>query len=292
MAGHKPFAVIADNLTKRGFLVMRVDDRGMGKTTGDFNQATTLDFAKDVEAGLDFLEAQPEVQKQNIGLIGHSEGALIAPMVADKRKEVKFIVLLAGPGIPTIDLMQQQWEAIAVSEGRTPAEARRISGFLRLICEEVNKDQDTATLFKNARARFDVWAKTLDTTATLAKIGNRMGDSVDYYVRRAMPLMTSKWLRYLITIDPRVYLQKLQCKVLALNGSRDILVIAASNLAGIKASLQKSHSPGYEVIELPGLNHLFQTCIRCNMEEFADLEETISPKALEIMDYWLLKNVQ
>jgi len=291
MAGHKPFAVIADNLTKRGFLVMRVDDRGVGKTTGDFNQATTLDFAKDVEAGLDFLEAQPEVQKQNIGLIGHSEGALIAPMVADERKEVKFIVLLAGPGIPTIDLMQQQWEAIAVSEGRTPTEARRISGFLRLICEEVNKEQDTATLFKNARARFDVWAKTLDTTETL-KIENRMGDSAEYYIRRAMPLMTSKWLRYFITIDPQPYLQKLQCKVLALNGSRDILVIAEPNLAGIRASLQKSHSPEYDVIELPGLNHLFQTCIRCNMEEFGDLEVTISPKTLEIMDDWLLKNVQ
>jgi len=268
-----------------------VDDRGVGKTTGDFNQATTLDFAKDVEAGLDFLEAQPEVQKQNIGLIGHSEGALIAPMVADERKEVKFIVLLAGPGIPTIDLMQQQWEAIAVSEGRTPTEARRISGFLRLICEEVNKKQDTATLFKNARARFDDWAKTLDTTET-SKIENRMGDSAEYYIRRAMPLMTSKWLRYFITIDPQPYLQKLQCKVLALNGSRDILVIAEPNLAGIRASLQKSHSPEYDVIELPGLNHLFQTCIRCNMEEFGDLEVTISPKTLEIMDDWLLKNVQ
>jgi pimeloyl-ACP methyl ester carboxylesterase len=102
--GHKPFAVIADNLTKHGFLVLRVDDRGMGKTTGDFSQATSLDFAKDVEAGLDFLEAQPEVNKANIGLLGHSEGGLIAPIIAGERKEVKFIVLLAGPGTPTVDL--------------------------------------------------------------------------------------------------------------------------------------------------------------------------------------------
>jgi alpha/beta superfamily hydrolase len=100
LTAHKPFAVIADNLTKRGFFVLRVDDRGTAKTTGDFSQATSLDFAKDVEAGLDFLEAQPEVNKENIGLIGHSEGGLIAPIVANERKEVKFMVLLAGPGIP------------------------------------------------------------------------------------------------------------------------------------------------------------------------------------------------
>jgi len=116
--GHKPFAVIADNLTKRGFLVLRVDDRGMGKTTGDFSQATSLDFAKDVEAGLDFLEAQPEVNKENIGLLGHSEGGLIAPIVANERKEVK---------------------------GAS-------SGFLRVICEEINKNQDTAT-FRQGRLR-------------------------------------------------------------------------------------------------------------------------------------------
>ena len=292
MDGHKPFAVIADNLTRKGFLVLRVDDRGIGKTTGDFSQATTLDFAKDVEAGLDFLEAQPEVNKENIGLIGHSEGGLIAPMVADERKEVKFIVLLAGPGIPIIDLSQEQHEAMEVSNGWTPAEARTISGFLRVCCEEINKNQDTAVLFKNTRARVDAWVKTLDAAATLANISNRMGTSVDDYIRKVLAAMNTKWFRYFITIDPQPYLQKLHCKVLALNGSRDIQVIAASNLAGIRASLRKSHSPKYDVIELPGLNHFFQTCIKCNMMEYKDLEETFSPRALEIMDDWLLKNVQ
>ena len=293
MGGHKPFAVIADNLTKRGFLVLRVDDRGMGKTTGDFSQATSLDFAKDVEAGLDFLEAQPEVNKENIGLLGHSEGGLIAPIVADERKEVKFIILLAGPGIPAIDLMQQQWEAMKVSNGQTLAEARIASAFLRIICEEVSKSPDTAAIFKNARARVDAWVKTLgDTTASLAKIKNTTGASPDEDIRKAITLMNTKWTRYFSTFDPQPYLQKLQCKVLALNGSRDILVIAAPNLAGIRASLQKSHSPEYEVIELPGLNHLFQSCIRCSQAEFSELEETISPKALEIIDDWLLKNVQ
>ena len=289
--GHKPFAVIADNLTKKGFLVLRVDDRGMGKTTGDFSQATSLDFVKDVEAGLDFLKAQPEVNKENIGLLGHSEGGLIAPIVANERKEVKFIVLLAGPGIPTIDLMQQQSEAIAVSNGQTPAEARASSGFLRIIWEEINKNQDTASTFKNIRTRAGAWAKTLDT-ATLAKIRSKSTASIDEQIRQAMGLMGGVWFRYFIAFDPQPYLEKLHCKVLALNGSKDVQIIASSNLAGIKASLQKSHSPEYDVIELPGLNHLFQTCIKCNPSEYGDLEETFSPTALETMDDWLLKNVQ
>ncbi len=157
--------------------------------------------------------------------------------------------------------------------------------------EEINKNQDSATSFKNVRTKFDAWAKTLDT-ATLAKIRNRMGASVDEYIRRALPVMTTKWFRYFISFDPQPYLQKLQCKVLALNGSKDVQMIAATNLPGIRASLQKSHSPKYDVIELPGLNHLFQTCIRCRPAEYEDLEETFSPTASAVMDDWLLKNVQ
>ena len=289
--GHKPFAVIADNLTRKGFLVLRVDDRGMGKTTGDFSQATSLDFAKDVEAGLVFLEAQPEVNKDKIGLIGHSEGGLIAPIVAGERKEVKFIVLLAGPGTPTVDLLPQQWEAIAVSNGKTLAEARAGGGFIRIVCEEINKNQDTTTTFKNIRTRVDALAKTLDT-ATLAKIRSRTTASVDEQIKQAMAALTGKWSRYFISFDPRPYLENLHCKVLALNGSKDVQIIASSNLAGIRTSLQKSQSPKYDVIELPGLNHLFQTCIKCSPAEYGDLEETFSPTALEIMDDWLLKNVQ
>lgn len=291
MAAHKPFAVIADNLTKKGFAVLRVDDRGVGKTTGDFNQATSMDFVKDVEAGLDFLEAQPCVNKDNIGLAGHSEGGLIAPIVANERKDVKFIVMLAGPGIPVIDLMQQQSEAIDVSVGRTPAEAKAISSMLRIMWEEINKNVDSATTLKNIRARTSTFAATVDT-ATMAKIRSRIAGPVDDYIAKAMTAMTGKWFRYFIGFNPQPYLQRLNCKVLALNGSKDVQVIAATNLAGIRACLQKSHSPAYDVVELPGLNHLFQTCKRCSPDEYGDLEETFSPAALAVIDDWLLKNVQ
>jgi pimeloyl-ACP methyl ester carboxylesterase len=289
--GHKPFAVIADNLTKHGFLVLRVDDRGMGKSTGDFSQATSLDFAKDVEAGLDFLETLPEVDKEKIGLLGHSEGGMIAPMVADERKEVKFIVLLAGPGVPGADLLEQQSEAISLSDGRTPAEAKAGSSLTRIILDEVNKNLDSATTIKNIRMRIDAWAKTIDT-ATLAKIQSRNNLAADELIRQAMSQLGGKWFRYFIAFDPRPYLQKLHCKVLALNGSKDVQVVASYNLAGIRSSLQKSRSPEYDVIELPGLNHLFQSCQKCSPSEYSDLEETFSPTALETIDKWLLKNVE
>src|SRR6202000_870471 len=160
--GHKPFAIIADFLTKRGFAVLRVDDRGIGKTTGVFDQSTTADFAKDVEAGLDFLEKQPEVNKDRIGLIGHSEGGMIAPMVADRRKEIKFIVLLAGPGIPIIDLMQLQSEAANISEGMPVAQAKAYGFFLHAVWEESARNEDDATTLKIIRMRIDSFAGTLD----------------------------------------------------------------------------------------------------------------------------------
>jgi len=289
--GHKPFAVIADYLTKRGFAVLRVDDRGMGKTAGNFDTSTTLDFVKDVEAGLDFLEKQPMVNKEKIGLIGHSEGGMIAPIVAGERKEINFIVMLAGPGIPIKDLMQQQTEAIVFSEGGSPAEARARVFQANAVWEEMKKKEDSATTVKNIRTKIDVWAKTVDT-ATLAKIRRANKAPINDQIIQAMEVMGSNWYRYFISFNPQPYLQKLNCKVLALNGSKDVQVVAPSNLAGIKSSLKKSKSPEYDIIEIPGLNHFFQTCIKCSPSEYNDLEETFSPTALDIIGNWLLKNIQ
>jgi uncharacterized protein len=289
--GHKPFAVIADYLTRQGFVVLRVDDRGMGKTTGIFSEGTTMDFAKDVEAGLDFLDKQPMVNKNKIGLIGHSEGGMIAPMVADERKEIKFIILLAGPGIPIIDLMEQQMVAVSISNGATAAAAKANGELMHIVWEEVMKKEDSATTFQNIRIKIENWSGTLDT-ATQAKFKNMNTSGINNQIEQAMTALNSKWYKYFISFNPQPYLEKLDCKVLALNGSKDVQVIAATNLKGIQESLEKSKSPKYNVIEIPGLNHLFQTCIQCNPAEYNDLEETFSPQALDLMGNWLKENVQ
>ena len=289
--GHKPFAVIADYLTKQGFAVLRVDDRGVGKTTGDFNIATTLDFAKDVEAGLDFLEHQPMINKEKIGLIGHSEGGMIAPIVAGERKEVKYIVMLAGPGVPISELMREQAEAIIISEGGSPAEAKARIFQVNTIWAEMHQKEDSATMVKNIRTKIDTWNKTLDT-ATLAKMRRTNKAPINDQIAQGMAALNTNWYKYFIAFNPQPYLQKLSCKVLALNGSKDVQVPAVPNLAGIRSALKKSKSPQYDVIELPGLNHFFQTCNKCSPSEYDELEETFSPKALAIMGNWLQKNVQ
>ena len=289
--GHKSFAVIADYLTKKGFAVLRVDDRGIGQTTGNFSEATTADFAKDVEAGLDFLEKQPQINKDKIGLIGHSEGGMIAPMVADERKEIKFIVLLAGPGIPIVDLMQQQTEAVSISEGKPSGEAKANGDLMHIVWEEAAKNEDTATAIRNIRTKIATWSRTLDT-ATLAAVKRKDTAAINNQITQALAALNSKWYKYFISFNPQPYLQKLDCNVLAMNGEKDVQVLATSNLNGIKLCLQKSKSVTYNVIEIPGLNHLFQTCIKCSPSEYNDLEESFSPKALEIMGAWLQKNEQ
>lgn len=289
--GHKPFAVIADYLTKRGFVVLRVDDRGIGKTTGIFSEATTVDFAKDLEAGLDFLEKQPMVNKNKIGLIGHSEGGMIAPIVADERREINFIILLAGPGIPIIDLMQQQMEAVTISNGASAEDARAQGQLLRIVWEEALKNEDSLTTVQHIRLKIEVWSKTLDT-AMLAKFKSQDTANINRQITQAISALNSKWYQYFISFNPQPYLEKLDCKVLALNGSKDVQVIAATNLNGIRQSLKKSKSPEYDVIEIPGLNHLFQSCLQCNPAEYSDLEESFSPEALDLIGNWLKKNIQ
>jgi alpha/beta superfamily hydrolase len=283
--------VIADYLTRKGFVVLRVDDRGIGKTTGIFSDATTMDFAKDLEAGLDFLEKQPMVKRNKIGLIGHSEGGMIAPIVADERSEIKFIILLAGPGIPIIDLMQQQMEAVSISNGETAAIAKANGQLMHIVWEEAAKNEDSATTFRNIRMKIENWSGTLDT-ATQAKFKSQDTTSINRQIIEAMKALNGKWYKYFISFNPQPFLERLDCKVLALNGSKDVQVIAVTNLKGIKQSLQKSKSPKYDVIEIPGLNHLFQTCVQCNPAEYNDLEESFSPRALDLMGNWLKENVQ
>ncbi len=287
---HKPFALIADNLTKLGFAVLRVDDRGVGKSTGNFSSATTADFADDVEAGIEFLKSNINIDTLRMGLIGHSEGGMIAPIVASRRKDINFIVLLAGPGLPIVQLMAEQAEAIAKSSGSTAAFAKSEKELYVLGATEINKHLDSSTTFHNMNTALNAWiAKQPATIISGLHLTSR--PERESFLHSQLGTLQSPWFKYFLSFDPTTYLVQLRCSVLALNGSKDIQVIASSNLAGIKAALKKSHSKSYEVKELPGLNHLFQTCKSCTAREYGDLVETFSPTALQIMDDWLLKQV-
>lgn len=289
---HKPFAVITDALTKDGFVVLRVDDRGIGNSTGNFVTSTTEDFVKDVNASLDYLKTRPEVNDKNLGLLGHSEGAMISPVVASQRKDVKFIVLLAAPGVKIIDLMTEQNAAVLRSSG-VPAQAvENFKPVYRQITMAITTAPDTATARRNTMQVVNNWYNTTDS-ATLHALGFNAENSKDRYVKTMTAVFSGAWFKYFMQFDPQPYLSDLKkVKVLALNGSRDIQVISQQNLPAVAAALRDGKTRTFETKELPGLNHLFQTCNKCTVQEYGELQETIAPVALQTITDWLNRNVK
>jgi pimeloyl-ACP methyl ester carboxylesterase len=290
-AGHKPFSVIADHLTKLGFQVMRVDDRGTGKTTGNFITATSADFADDVEAGIAFLKSRSQTNQSRIGLLGHSEGGMIAPMVAAKRNDIYFMVLMAGPGIPVSELMTEQNIAILRSAGLSDTVTNAYGELYKSITLTIVKAKDSAEAISKGRSVIGKWAREYEVS-TRAAVGLETQQAQEKYINDLWSQLSVPWYKFFLQYDPAPALKKTKAKVLAINGDKDIQIISASNLAGIENALKKSKSPGYEIIEMPGLNHLFQTCTKCNVMEYGELEETISPKALKKIGDWLTKNVR
>ncbi|HZS36084.1 MAG TPA: alpha/beta fold hydrolase [Polyangia bacterium] len=277
--GHKPFWVIADALTRRGIVVLRVDDRGVGGSTGDPRKSTTDDFAGDALAGVEFLKTRPEVDPKHIGLVGHSEGGLIAPMVAARSRDVAFVVLLAGTGVPgdEILLFQNGVDADRVKANPALAEKRKLTEELFAILK-----QDKPDAAAQARAAM----------MKMAEVKALPADQVKGFVDAQVQTMSSPWFRRFLAIDPRDSLKKVTCPVLALNGERDQQVSAKQNLPEIAAALKAARNSDFTVEALPELNHLFQHCATGQPTEYAALEETFAPSALQKIGDWIVKHAK
>lgn len=285
---HKPFAVIADYLTRSGIAVLRVDDRGAGLTTlGNHpTQLTTASFAADVEAGIAYLQQRKEVNKKQLGLIGHSEGGLIAPMLASRRKDIAFIVLLAGPGIPGDSIFMPQLYRQYIRSNLAPAEEQKAEAMVNKLLAAFKQDTAYAAVCNNIRHSYTEWKKGLpDSTekrlvnATGVQAWLAMADNM----RNAAGLC---WMNYFLNARPASYLQKVHCPVLAINGEKDANVAAGPNLAAIDAALKQSRNRHFTVASLPNLNHLFQTC-NSPQDSYYTLPETFSPAALAVIGNWL-----
>jgi len=266
---HKPFLVLSDYLTRKGIAVLRADDRGVGKSTGNFATATTADFATDTEAGVTYLKTRSEVNPRKIGLIGHSEGGVIAPMVAARNPDVAFIVMMAGTGVPGDALLAAQVEAIGLASGESPEEAAKGAAKERGILTLVETERDEAALAKEVKEKM-------------------AGDVPEAQIGAQLKRITSPWFRYFLTYDPATALRKVTCPVLALNGEKDTQVPPKQNLPAIRKALEQAGNKHFEIDELPGLNHLFQTAKTGAPAEYAEIEETISPVALEKVANWIL----
>lgn len=278
LLGHKPFWVIADYLTRQGIAVLRFDDRGVGKSQGDFASATTQDFATDVASAVKYLKSRKDIGK--IGLVGHSEGGVIAPMVATQMPEVNFIVLLAGTGVRGDQLLLLQQEAIWKAEDTDEEDIEKSMYVNRNIFAMIMAEQDVTLLQEQIR-------NFLNKSITDGMINIPEGYTPEDVVTQAVAETTNPWMLYFIRHDPALVLQKVKIPVLALIGTNDLQVPPKENLSGIQAALELAGNKDFKLVELEGLNHLFQTCETGHPSEYARIEETFSPQALEIMSDWI-----
>jgi pimeloyl-ACP methyl ester carboxylesterase len=280
--GHKPFLVLADYLTRRGIAVLRYDDRGIAKSTGNFTNSTTLDFAKDVSAAVDFLKTQPYIDTGKIGLIGHSEGGMIAPMVATGRDDIDFIVLMAGPGVNGDKILMEQTEAISRANGVSEweiAAATKVNAALYNILKKTPDDEKAAEKIRKLLTDYNQKMVSKNRSSKVPE------EQINYQVKT----LISPWFRYFINFDPLDYLSKVKCPLLAINGQLDMQVEAKENLEAIEKAMIFSGNSKYTVTAIPGLNHLFQTATTGSPNEYSKIEETISPIALELISTWILK---
>jgi uncharacterized protein len=283
LMNHKPFLIIADYLTRKGIAVLRMDDRGIGGSTGDFGKATSYNFANDISAAVEYLKTRSDINKKQIGLIGHSEGGMIAPIVASKSNDIAFIVLLAGIGIPGKDLLLLQSELIQRANSFNENSIAKTHMLMQSIYNVISKNLDSAkTIQQINEIRKEYLSGLTEEEIRSPENSQKLFD-------QQAAMLLSPWFRTLVAFNPGSILEKVKCPVLALNGEKDLQVPPKENLSAIKAALTKGGNTNFETIELPGLNHLFQTSKTGNPAEYVKNEETFSPKALDAMKNWLLK---
>jgi pimeloyl-ACP methyl ester carboxylesterase len=279
--GHKPFLVIADYLTRQGFAVMRYDDRGFGKSSGNFMMAISPDFATDAESAVAYLKTRKEILHDKIGLAGHSEGGLVAAIAASRSKGVAFVISLAAPGVTGIDVISLQAELIARAGGVDKAGIAIINRTSREITEILRNTADTTLL----RVKLTAYAQTNLKDYPIQMIPP--GQSKEEFIKGQIYSMCSPWYQYLYKVEPATFFNKVTCPVLALNGSKDLQVDARQNLPAILKALHDGGNANVTVKELPGLNHLFQKCGSGHPNEYLKIQDTFSPDALQIMSDWI-----
>jgi len=278
--GHKPFAVIADYLTRNGIAVLRYDDRGVGQSGGDFSKALTSDFAEDAAAALEYLRTEQKINHKKVGLLGHSEGGLVGPMVASGNSRSDFLVLLAAPAMEIDELMLEQARLINEKSG-VPAENIRL---------QAETNAKAFALIRSGPVTDSTLKKIEDIYAGQLKALSR-GSMSETAIRQQAVQATkifSPWFISFMNLKPKEYLAKVTGPVLALNGSKDLQVPPKQNLEIIRNILSKNPKVQLTAMELPGLNHLFQTAGTGNVSEYGQIEETFSPAALKIISDWIL----
>lgn len=286
LLGHKPFLIISDYLTRKGIAVLRFDDRGTAKSEGNFKTATSKDFATDAEAAFNYLLSRTEIDNKNIGLIGHSEGGLIAPMLAAENKNIAFIVLLAGPGLTGEKILLMQSQLIGKANGATDKELKISNKLNKKIYTLQKNEKDTSLLKQKITSLLSDEFKKQEATSKLSE------EQIKALINRQIKILTSPWFNYFLSYNPVPTLEKVNCPVLALFGSKDLQVPPEADKKVIEKALKKGGNTDFKTLIIPDLNHLFQECKTGSPSEYAKIDQTFSPIALKEISDWIKKHVK
>jgi pimeloyl-ACP methyl ester carboxylesterase len=279
---HRPFLVWSDYLSNHGIAVLRYDDRGVAESEGSREKATSLDYASDAQAAVNYLKTRTDViDVDKIGLIGHSEGGLIAPMIAAKDKDIAFIVLLAGPGVDGAEILLSQSKRAAELAGEKIADIELNQEISKQVFDVVKKELNLERLKQKIHTILHA-AKDLHPEM-MPK------DFSDKQIQQQANSVSSPWMSNFIRSNPAAFLSKVKCPTLAINGELDFQVLPELNLTAIERSLHIANNQDITIKQLKGLNHLLQTAKTGALEEYAKIEETVSPVALELVTDWINK---
>lgn len=274
---HKPFWVIADHLTRAGVAVLRVDDRGVGYSTGNLGESTVDEFAADALAGVRYLETHPAIDGERVGLLGHSEGGMVGPLAASQSSDVAFVVSLAGPGVAGDEILVRQLELILRAGGADESTVRdQLAIQAELLAAVKGGTED------------GVRAKLTDV-ARRQSGGSLSQENIGKAVDQQMGPLTSRWFQRFVAYDPRPALAKVRVPVLALSGSLDLQVDPEQNLPEIARALEKGGNEDVTTQVFEGLNHLFQHATTGLSDEYGEIEETLSPEVLEVITGWIVE---
>lgn len=280
---HRPFLVLSDYLTRNNIAVLRYDDRGFGESTGDFNQATTADFALDVLCAVEYLKSRSDINSKQIGLIGHSEGGIIAPLAANQSNDISFIIAMAASGIPGSE--------VAVTQSKTlrpfpvPDEdifAQYVRKSIEIATSDLEISAKRDALYSHNEAYLRPTLKSLGAT----------DENISKFIDNETETVLRPWSIFFYNYKPAVEFERLSIPVLSLHGSKDHQVRARINQDAIRNALIKGQNTDYKVVELENLNHLFQECVTGDINEYKELEQTISPVALKEISDWIFEIVK
>ena len=280
--GHKPFLVLSDYLTKQGIGVLRFDDRGHGESTGDFGNATTEDFSKDVLSAIAYLKTRNDVDIKKIGLIGHSEGGIIAPLAANNSKDIAFMVLLASTGVSGAELSVMQSKTLRQFPVKDEVAYEKNT---RKAIAIVTSNKSESEIEKELTKHYNDFLRPILTSLNVPE--KNMNAFIDSQLKTSL----KPWSRYFLQYNPADEIEKLQIPVLSLNGSKDTQVNAKINQEGIRKALIKGENKDYKIVELDNLNHFFQECETGKMDEYRKIEQTFSPMALKEISNWILERI-